>query len=501
MVAQNAEFTDRISSKQTERTLALLRELGGSKITQETGIAYHDTSKQILLPIGMSLKKASKLINAQAIAMEEMHNFNKVFRYRPLDGAYNFQETLKELFGVGGIGRPIHSMFGSTPPEYKSVEIAIGVEVEVPWGRIEFPPLEGEIYTGIENDPVYGQLFQVNFIAPKKYGPEIQGIFVALEKRLRDQSIYKGKAIVGVGRVTRDGVEQPEFLDAYATDPEKVAYKSEVFERLESSLWGPIRTANLQREAGLKLNRKTLLYGPYGTGKSLAGGLTAQVAVENGFTFIQTKTGDEELKKVLKTAELYAPAVVFFEDIDTLIESDPGEMAKMLEMFDGISSKNKEVMVLMTSNHVETLSKGMMRVGRIDAAIEIGDLDAEGIKRLLQGNIGMDSLADDLDFEALFESMSGYEPAFIMGTFNLAKTNAIIRTKSLDFKLGTADFVRAAELLRSQHSTHLKATDRPTVDTFGKEMVKLIKEASGESLQEHRVEVRGGGEILHVETV
>ena len=84
-----------------------------------------------------------------------------------------------------------------------------------------------------------------------------------------------------------------------------------------------VKTADLQRSTGLKLNRKTLLYGPYGTGKSLAGGLTAKVAYENGWTFVQCKTGSDDLNLVLRMAELYAPAVVFIEDIDILIEEDP----------------------------------------------------------------------------------------------------------------------------------------------------------------------------------
>lgn len=501
MANQAAQFTASYNAKSKAETFRKLRELGGTKITEETGIAYHTTSKQILLPEGMTLKTAAKLINAQAVAMEEMHNFNKVFRYRPLDGAYNFQETLKEVFGLGGVGKPIHTMFGSTPPEYRTVEVNLGEEVEVPWGQIEFPPLEAMIHTGVEEDPTHGQLFKVNFIAPKKYGPEIKGIFAAVQLRLEEKSIYKGKAIVGVGKVTREGIEQPEFLDPNALDASKVAYRQDVFDRLESSVWGPIRTAELQRKAGLKLNRKTLVYGDYGVGKSLAGGITAQIAVEHKFTFIQTKVGEEDLGKVLKTAELYAPCIVFAEDIDTRIKNDPDEMAKLLEMFDGISSKNKEVMVLMTSNHVDVMSKGMMRIGRIDAAIEIGDLDTEGIRRLLTNNIGMDQLDDDLDFEAICEAMSGYEPAFIMGTFNLAKTNAIIRTNSLEFRLTTSDFVIAADTLRNQHDTHVNAVDRPTVDTFGQAFVKLVEQGSSGALTEHRVDINSGGEIITKDTV
>ena len=491
---ENKMFTNKDAKARILETLAHLRRLGGGALTEETGIAYHE-GKQILLPQGMSLKSGAKLLTAQAISMEEIHAFQKTFRYRPYDGAYNLQETLKEIFGLSGTGKAIHTLFGVQPPRYVSVEVDKDTEVRVPWGHIDFPLLEGVFMTGVSNDPVYGQLFEVTCQAPKKYEAEINGIWVALEERLRTSSIYKGKAIVGVGRVSKEGVTAPSFLDAYAIEPKTVAYKQTVYDRLVASVWGPMRTAAIQRQEGMKLNRKTLLHGPYGTGKSLAGGLTARVSVDNGWTFIQTKVGDEELETVLKTAELYAPACVFIEDIDSLIENDPQQLAHLLELFDGVSTKDKEVMVLMTSNHVDALPKGLSRVGRIDAAIEIGDLDRQGIERLIGSTFSPEQLADDIDFDAICEAMLGYEPAFIMGTFNLTKSNAIVRTGSGKFVLDTADFVLAAETLRNQHDTHINAADRPAVETVGKVFKDLVSDAVSGQLQNHMVDM-DDGEIL-----
>ena len=489
-------FSEKEIKARTRETLALLRRLGGGAITQESGIAYHD-GKQILIPEGMSYKQAAKLVNAQAISMEEVHAFSKVFRYRPYDGAYALQETLKDIFGLSGTGKAIHSFFGSQPPQYVNVEIGVDQEIKVPWGHIEFPPFENATFIlGVEMDPTYGMLFKVTCQAAKKFEPEIEGLWIAVADKLKTHSIYKGKAIMGVGRVSREGVEMPSFMDAYAIDPRTVAFKQDVFDRLTASVWGPIRTADLQRSQLLKLNRKTLLYGPYGTGKSLAGGLTARVAVDHGWTFIQTKTGEEELDKVLKTAELYAPAVVFIEDIDTLIENDPTELARLLEMFDGVSSKNKEVMVLMTSNHAEALPKGLTRVGRIDASIEIGDLDRAGIERLISATFRPEVLDDEIDFDAICEAMEGYEPAFIMGTFNLTKSNAVIRTRSEVYSLTTKDFVLAAETLRNQHDTHVNAADRPAVDVLGSTLVKAVGGEVAAQLQKHQVDLSDGEIVL-----
>lgn len=481
------------------RILDQLAELGGSRITQESGVAYH-TGRQILLPEMMSLKTAAKLLVAQAAAMEEDHEFSKVFNYRPWDGAYALQETLKMVFGVGGQGIAQYDMFGTKyPPEYQNVEVAPGKEVRVPWGIMGFPLLEAQMHTGYSQDPQKGALFKLSITAPKKYEAQIEGLFIAVDEYLKKFSIYKGKCIVGVGRVTRQGFENPSFLDPNQIDPTKVAYRKEVFDRLTASVWGPIRTADLQRQSGGKLNKKTLLEGKYGTGKSLAGGLTARVASENGWTFIQCKTGDDDLHMVLRMAELYAPAVVFIEDIDILIDTDPKEMAKLLEQFDGVSSKNKEVMVLMTSNHVDSLSKGMTRAGRIDAVINIGDLDAEAIRRLISATFEPHQLSASMDFDKVQEAMAGYEPAFIMGTFSLTKSNAVIRTNSLDFELTTEDFVLAAETLRTQHDTHLNAEDRPFVDTVGTVIGGLVRDEVRSVLDNTKVNLRSDGEVIKIE--
>lgn len=495
----NEQFSDKADVKKRQEVIDNLRIIGGGRLTEETGISYHEHGSEILVPRGMPLTKACKIMNGAAASQAVDATYTKKFLYRPWDGAVALDSLLKELYGLGSQGKPIHSFFGTQPPHMIDVEVGVGHSVSVPWGLIDFPDFEGELYTGQTLDPEYGLLFEVTIKCPRKYKSAVDGFWVVLEDFLKKNSIYRGAAIVGVGRLGRDGnFEHPRFLDPYAIDPAKVAYRQEVFDRLKSSVWGPIETAILQRAAGMKLNRKTLLFGTYGTGKSLAGGLTARTAVDSGWTFIQCKTGDEDLNTVLKTAELYAPCVVFIEDIDILIESDPKKMAELLEQFDGVSSKNKEVMVLMTSNHVETLSKGMTRVGRIDAAIEIGSLDREAIQRLINATFSEAQLSDEIDWEAIHEAMQGYEPAFIMGSFNLTKNNAIIRTNSLDFKLTTDDFVLAAETLRNQHDTHSNAADRPETDRLGESLKVVVAQAAQDTLQNHRVDFRENGDIISV---
>ena len=536
----NEITTDRTTKEETAkreadtraRMLDMLTASASTLATESTGLAYHP--KQGNAPLvsvrqGEDPAKVAQWLVSHVAAEEAEAVFQlpPTIKCRPWDGAVNVNDLLRQMYGMASQGLPIHTMFGTRPPQEISVEVGFNEHRSIPFGLINLPVFEGEMYLGQKEDPVYGILFDAYIKAPKKFKTAIDGFWNQVSDRIKKHSIYKGAALVGVGKTNAQGeFEHPTFLNPYGVDPNKVAYNEETFQSIRASVWGPIRTAKLQRAAGLKLNRKSLLFGSYGGGKSLAGSLTARTAVNNGWTFIQAKTNDEDLAKVLKTAELYAPAVVFIEDIDILIDSDPKEMSRLLEMFDGVSSKDKEVMVLMTSNHIDALSKGMTRVGRIDSAIEIGQLDTEAIRRLITANfeklepynnhedhgifeamskeIGPDDLrlpqgswlADDIDFEAIYESMKDYEAAFIMGTFNLAKSNAIVRTESLNFRLTTEDFVIAANTLRNQHDTHRNAADRPSVESVGVALESIMRSAAREVIQDHRVDFRGNGDII-----
>jgi ATP-dependent 26S proteasome regulatory subunit len=156
-------------------------------------------------------------------------------------------------------------------------------------------------------------------------------------------------------------------------------------------------------------------------------------------------------------------------------------------------------MLLMTSNHADTLSKGMLRSGRIDACIEIGDLDRAGIERLIQFTFAPETLDDDIDFDAIVEAMEGYEPAFIMGTFSLTKSNAVVRSNSTSYLLTTNDFVLAAQTLRNQHDAHINAIDRPTVDQVGQVVGSLIEETVTRVVEGHYVDLENSGELLELQ--
>jgi ATP-dependent 26S proteasome regulatory subunit len=172
---------------------------------------------------------------------------------------------------------------------------------------------------------------------------------------------------------------------------------------------------------------------------------------------------------VLRTARLNQPAVVFVEDIDN--ESSTGEqdeVTKLLEAFDGITAKGGELMVVMTTNHISRIHRGMLRPGRLDAVVEIAGLDRDGIEKLVRVVVGDNRLAADTDFDQVAEAMDGFYPAFVRESITRAVTFAIDRNEgSREYVIGTLDLVGAAHSLRPQLDILHEAgegTKKPTLE-------------------------------------
>lgn len=485
-----------------------LTELGGGHFTVDEGVTYHQNgSQQIVLPKGMAPATGAKALMAKAQADKETVSVNRTFLCTPGDGAVNFQRAIKQVCGIVGIGKPTMTMFGPQPPE--TIEVVTGTgpndRMKVPWGRLDVPPLEGAMYLGAERHKDYGFIFNVACEVPKKMETAVLGLFKIVEGLLETDSIYLGKTFVGVG--TDIGSPERTFMDPYRIKREEVVYADNVYRILDTEVWGVIRMADVLQGAGQPVNTKHLLYGPYGTGKTLAGALTAQVAQENGWTTIQCHTGKDDIEKVIRWAKLYAKSnrgvVIFVEDIDVLIDTSEGEdkekMSRMMDLFDGFDSKNNRVMMVMTSNHLEAFDAPFTRQGRFDNLIHVDALDKQGVERLLYALFPEHKLAADLDFEQIYTAMEGYEPAFIRGSFNRVVRSSIVRTGKTDAVLTTKDFVVAAEALREQHNIHSAKIDKPKTK---KDLGHHFREAFKDVLGGHYVDLANEtGRIAELEDV
>lgn len=481
-ITENGTSESKLTSVQrVERDLlATLAELGGQLVTEDN---LHFEGKQYVFPKTMEgdIPGVINFLKEHLKQQEQETRFSRVFNFRPLDGARALSKALKRVFGTSGHQKAQFSFFGTTPPELRTISVSYTDTEQVPWGEIAVPIFQGTMRTTHVNDATYGPLFRLVIDAPRKYRGHVDGLFKLVEEELRSNSIYKGKAI--------DGQTEPDFIDLSGVDPDRVIYSADVREQLATNVWTPLRHAEVLRELKVPLKRAVLLEGSYGTGKTLAAFLTAQVAIEEGWTFIYCRPGKDDLDTVVSTARLYQPAVVFFEDVDTIAQDGNADnVTRLLDIFDGITAKGTELMIVMTTNHADRIHKGMMRPGRLDAAIHFGALDRDGVKALIESVIPSGMLDTSVDYDLVYESMIGYTPAFCKESIDRAIRYAVTRMGGRPDVLNTHDFVSAANGLRPQLRLMEEAGEgkiTPPLDLRFKELI-------GEKV----VDVLGGAEIV-----
>jgi len=423
----------------SERALAELDKLGQQQIGDES-ILWEGTKFVLPASLGGSMELAITYLTALAKAEETEFVISRVFQFRPWDGAAAFERTMKRVFGTVGVGKVIHSRFGDQPPEYRTVQIGTDETMQVPWGRVEFSPMGATFDLGADRIED-GLVFALSATAPRKHRRRIEGFLQVVASELREHSIYRGKAI--------DAGEDPGFVDL-SKDPATVIYTGQVMRQLEVNVWTVLKYAAELRAQKQSLKRAVLLEGPYGSGKTLAGVLTGQQAVASGWTFIQVRPGDDPYM-ALRTAKLYAPAVVWIEDIDVLFAGKSREeVSKLLDALDSVQNKGAEVLCGFTTNFADVLEKGVLRPGRIDAVIHIGGLDAEAQQRLVRAIVPAAMLAANVDWKAVTDAFGDFLPSFGVEAVNRAIRYALVRGGGRAAPISTTDLVDAAEDLGPQ---------------------------------------------------
>lgn len=452
---------------------AVLDALGGMTV-RDDGLTFEGT--KIILPAQYEgdVTPAIQFLDNWRRDQAKMYDVRRTFPYRPYDVAAAFDRTLRAIFGTSGSGVTRQTMFGPEPPEFLTIDTALGQQEQVPWGLVKVDFLECTFDVGYTGDPEKGIVGAISANLPKKYRQRVEGFFLRMEEELKLRSIYKGKAI--------DGAEHPGFINI-AVDPRKVVYSDEVMKEVQTHVWLPLQHPDAVKAAGLKIKRHVLVEGPFGTGKTLLGLLTANEAIKAGYTFIQVREGTDNLFQAIKTAKLYSPAVLWFEDLDTKQNGDVDFISQLLGALDGIQAKNGDVMAVFTTNYVEKIQKGVMRPGRLDAVIHIGPLDASGYQKLVQAHIPK-NLLGDIDYEQVAVAFEGYPPAFNVETIQRTLRYALARNNGIMVdKIETQDLVDAAAGMKRQLDLMNGAREggnKPTVEG-------VLGDLVSDTLQQHTV--------------
>jgi transitional endoplasmic reticulum ATPase len=405
------------------------------------------TGNKIIVPDSISYNQAIDLIEKQRDYEEQITVVRETFKgYFVLDAAYAFFESLKEVFGIVH-QESIRSFFGSRPPEMISVRISADETVKVPWGKIGLRVLDdGFVQTMMDQDSD-GFAFEMYAEVKRKFADIMTEVATLTRSRLKESSIYKGKALEVKFIDNREkALEFPEikFMEINNISEDDIILNDDVAIQIQTNLLAPIKYRELCIKRGVPPKRGILLAGNYGTGKSLTASLVAKVATENGYTFIYVRN-PKELFDAYRVMELYSPGVIFCEDIDALLTDERDAIRnRIMNILSGVDTQKSDIITVLTTNHPEKIGPGFLRPGRLDAVIEVTEPDEKSVVRLIQ-LYGRGLIDSKEDLTEVGKKLAGNIPAVIQEVVEKAKLYQISMSKG-DEKMKKID---ASALLAS----------------------------------------------------
>jgi len=402
---------------------------------------------RIILPEGISYTDAVKAIQKHEKGLYAPAARNFKLDGHPHECLVAFTRAMKREFGnVLGASKEVNSFFGSytIPGLSKAVPISFDENMNVPYGTVEIPGLpvsfEVEVY---QQERIMDSYVIINAQYEKRFEPLIDKIEAAVREEMRDNPIFKGKAINS----------DFQFINLGAFDLSRIVHGVQEERDLNAHIFRTIKSTKDAQRNGLNVKRTVLLYGPYGTGKTLTALEAANVSVENGWTFINVKPGDD-IVQALEFAKRYQPCCVFFEDIDRDVSSGDrtDKINTILNSIDGVLSKNTKILSILTTNNADKIQPAMLRPGRIDAVIKLGVIDEQSLERLVARHTN-GKMGEAIDSARLLKSTEGYTPSFIVEACGRAILYAVDRVDG-DFgsvKITNNDLEASLQGLREQY--------------------------------------------------
>jgi len=170
--------------------------------------------------------------------------------------------------------------------------------------------------------------------------------------------------------------------------------KTEVREAIEL----PLTDRQKFEDLGIEPPRGILLYGPPGTGKTL---IAKAVASESGANFIPVRgpqllskwVGESEraVREVFKKARQVSPSIIFFDEIDALAPArgtssdshvSDNVLNQILTEMDGLEEL-KDVVIMGATNRPDIVDPALLRAGRFDRLVYIGEPGPEDRKKII----------------------------------------------------------------------------------------------------------------------
>jgi len=186
---------------------------------------------------------------------------------------------------------------------------------------------------------------------------------------------------------------------------------------------------------GARVPKGILLHGPPGTGKTL---LAKAAANESGATFFAASAssfiemfaglGAARIRRLFKDARKKAPAIIFIDELDAVGTARSGHnlnreqdqtLNQLLVELDGFGGED-QVVVMGASNRLEQLDPALLRPGRFDRQVLVGEPDLGAREAILRVHTRDKPLAPDVDLTLIARQTAGLTGADLANIANEA---------------------------------------------------------------------------------
>ena len=261
----------------------------------------------------------------------------------------------------------------------------------------------------------------------------------------RAMSFGKSKA-----KLLEDGDTQITFADVAGLEEAK-----EEVEEVVDFLKEPQKFTRL----GGRIPKGLLMVGPPGTGKTL---LAKAIAGEAGVPFFSISGSDfvemfvgvgaSRVRDLFEQGKKNSPCIIFIDEIDAVGRQRGAGMGgghdereqtlnQLLVEMDGFEA-NETVILVAATNRPDVLDSALLRPGRFDRRVYIGNPDVKGRQAILEVHAKRTLLADDVELGDIAKGTPGFSGADLE---NLVNEAALLAARANKDKVYLIDFESAKD--------------------------------------------------------
>ncbi len=198
----------------------------------------------------------------------------------------------------------------------------------------------------------------------------------------------------------------------------------------------PARFATL----GGRIPKGVLLVGPPGTGKtllarSMAGEAGVPFLFASGSDFVEmyAGVGASRVRKLFKEARRHQSCIIFIDELDAVGRSRGSNslsheereqtLNQLLVEMDGFAT-TQGVVVVAATNRQDILDQALLRPGRFDRQVVVGNPDLRGREQILKVHAGKAVLGEDVDLRRIARGTPGFSGADLANLVNEAALQA-----------------------------------------------------------------------------